>query len=55
MGSLLALLVILGTLLQTLVAARMAWRAKLRLGAFGLAALAAASVAVPLFVFWRLR
>lgn len=55
MGALLALLAVLFAVGQTLLSARMAWRAKLKLGAVGLTCLALASVAVPLFVYLRLR
>lgn len=55
MGTLLALLGVVITIAQTAVCARMAWRAKLRLGAFGLAVLAVAAGVVPVYVFWRLR
>lgn len=55
MGTLVALLAILVTIVQTALCARMAWRAKLKLGAFGLGFLAFAATAVPLYVFWRLR
>lgn len=55
MGTLLALLAILITIAQTAICARMAWRAQLKLGAFGLGLLAVAAAAVPIYVFWRLR
>lgn len=55
MGALLALLAVVITIAQTIICARMAWRAQLKLGAFGLAVLALASGAVPAFVYWRLR
>ncbi|MFO7274551.1 MAG: hypothetical protein DIU55_006755 [Bacillota bacterium] len=50
-------LIVLGTLLvatYTLNYARWAWQRNLRLGAVGLVLLAVASVAVPLWVMWRL-
>jgi hypothetical protein len=55
MGALLALLAVIGTVLQAALCARMAWRAELKLGAVGLALLAVAAGAVPALVFWRLR
>jgi hypothetical protein len=55
MGTLLALLAIIFTVVQTTMAARMAWRAKLKLGAVGLGFLAVASVVTPVVVYWRLR
>lgn len=55
LGTLLALLAVIITIVQTAMGARMAWRAKLKLGAIGLGLLALASAAVPLYVYWRLR
>lgn len=55
MGSFLAALVILLAVVQTVMAARTAWRAKMRLGAIGLGLLATAALALPVVVYWRLR
>jgi hypothetical protein len=55
MGTLLAILIVLFTVFQTVASARMAWRAKLKLGAVGLGLLALASLVTPAWVLWRLR
>ncbi|MEW8977106.1 MAG: hypothetical protein AB2385_01770 [Symbiobacterium sp.] len=54
MTAFLVLLVALLVAIYTFNYARWAWRQRLRLGAFGLALLAAATVAVPAWVMWYL-
>lgn len=55
MGTFLAFLAVVVTVIQTFAAARMAWRSELKLGAVGLGFLAVASVVAPVLVYWRLR